>query len=163
MRFPLSWSGIVPAAIVALCLFAPAETPAAEKEKATAKTAASAKPAAPAKTIVSPRGGTVKVQSTKASGASIVAKSKSCVGETPQIVKVKPDEGKAGETVTITGRNFGSPGCMRSVSFGPGNPAKFTHESDSTVTATVPSGKRGNVILTLTTASGEDSKPFLAK
>lgn len=153
----LHWTAIIPAAFGAICLLMPVEAPAADKEKAAAK------PAVAKKTVVSPRGGTVKVQSTRASGAAIVAKSKSCVGETPEIAKVKPDEGKAGETVTITGRNFGSPGCLRSVSFGPGNPAKFTHDSDSTVTATVPSGKRGNVILTLTTASGEDSKPFLAK
>jgi hypothetical protein len=160
MRVSLHRS-IVPAVLTTVCLLLPAEAPAAEKEKAAKP--ASTKPAGSAKTVVTPRGGTVHVQSTKASGAKIVAQSKSCVGETPQIAKIKPDEGKAGETITITGRNFGAPGCLNGVSFGPGNPAKFTHQSDTTITATVPSGKRGNLILTVTNAGGEDSKPFLVK
>lgn len=141
------------ALVAGFLMFTVGPAAAAEKEKA----AKAAKPAA------TPRGGTVKVESTKASGAAIVAKAKACVGETPEIDKVKPDEARAGEKVTITGRNFGTPGCLSGVSFGPGNPAKFTHESDSTVTATVPSGKKGNTILTVTNASGGDSKPFLVK
>ena len=76
---------------------------------------------------------------------------------------VKPDEGKTGDKVTITGTNFGATGCLSSVSFGPGSPATFVHVNESTVTATVPSGKKGIRLLTVTTASGEDSKPFFVK
>lgn len=139
------------ALVAGFLMFTVGPAAAAEKEKAKSKP------------TVTARGGTVKVESTKASGAAIVAKAKACVGETPQIQKVKPDEGKPGEKVTITGRNFGALGCLNTVSFGPSNPAKFEHVSDSTVTATVPSGKRGNLILIVTNASGEDSKPFLVK
>ncbi|MDE3241785.1 MAG: IPT/TIG domain-containing protein [Nitrospirota bacterium] len=110
------------------------------------------------------RSGTAHVSSTKASGAGIVAKEKACFGNTPKIEKVKPDEGKAGDTVTITGESFGAAGCLTAVSFGPGNEAKFSHKSDTTVTATVPErGKKGIRLLTVTTASGEDTKPFLVK
>jgi hypothetical protein len=101
---------------------------------------------------------------TKASGAEIVRKSTACFGTAPKIEKIDPDEVKAGDKVTITGRDFGVPGCLSSVSFGPGNPAKFEQKNESQVTATVPSLKRkGIVLLTLTTASGEDSKPVFIK
>jgi hypothetical protein len=101
---------------------------------------------------------------TKASGARIVDKSTACFGQTPKIDKVSPDEVKSGDKVTITGKDFGAAGCLASISFGPGNPAKFEQKNDMTVTATVPSiKKKGLVILTLTTASGEDSKPVLIK
>lgn len=100
---------------------------------------------------------------TKASGASAVADSKVCFGDTPKIEKVTPDEGKPGDKITILGKNFGSPGCLSAVSFGPGNPAKFVHEGETKVTAIVPKVKRGIELLTVTTASGEDSKPFLVK
>jgi hypothetical protein len=99
----------------------------------------------------------------KARSAEVAAQSKACFGVTPTISKVSPDEGKPGDKVTITGANFGAPGCLRGVSFGPGNPAKFVHVSETIVTATVPQGKRGLEILSVTTASGEVSKPFLMK
>jgi hypothetical protein len=131
------------------------------------KAAKSAKAAAPATTSKSDKmlsGGTIRVESTKASGAAIVTKSRSCVGETPKITKGQPDEGKPGDKVTITGVNFGAPGCLTTVSFGPGSEAKFAQVSDSMLTATVPTGaKRGIKLLTLTAATGEDSKPFLVK
>lgn len=131
------------------------------------KAAKSAKAAAPATTTKSDKmlsGGTIRVESTKASGAAIVTKSRSCVGETPKITKVQPDEGKPGDKVTVTGVNFGAPGCLTTVSFGPGSEAKFAQISDSMLTATVPAGaKRGIKLLTLTAATGEDSKPFLVK
>ena len=116
------------------------------------------------KTIKPPPQARFSVESTKASGAAAVADSQACYGEAPKIEQVSPDEAKAGETVTITGKDFGSAGCLVSVSFGPGNPAQFKQASDTSVTATVPSIKKhGLVILTLTTASGEDSKPVLIK
>jgi hypothetical protein len=121
-----------------------------KKDQKAIKTAVSAQP-----------GGGIK--STRASGADKVAKSRSCSGTTPKIKKVSPDEGRTGDRVTITGEYFGEPGCLSGVSFGPGRPAKFTQADDKTVTATVPDGKRGLQMLTVTGFSGEDSRPFLRK
>jgi hypothetical protein len=87
----------------------------------------------------------------------------SCFGVAPTLDKVTPDEGKAGDRVTITGTNFGQPACMRGISFGPGNPAQF-QQTNNSITTTVPRGvKKGLVLLTVTTASGESSKAFLMK
>jgi hypothetical protein len=90
-------------------------------------------------------------------------KSKECIGIIPKITKVQPDEGKAGSKITITGKNFGVPGCLSMVSFGPGSPAKFVHKDDTTVTATVPDTKKGLRLLTINTPAGQDSKPFLVR
>ena len=116
-----------------------------------------------APTAKADRSGTVHVPSTKASGAGTVAKAQACFGNTPKIERVKPDEGKAGDTVTITGASFGAVGCLTAVSFGPGGNAKFSHVNDTTVTATVPAGHKGLRLLTVTTASGEDTKAFVVK
>jgi len=87
----------------------------------------------------------------------------SCFGEAPNLDKLTPDEGKTGDRVIITGTNFGEAACLRGVSFGPGHPAQFQQTNDS-ITTTVPSGgKKGLVLLTVTTASGENSRPFLVK
>ncbi|TPW02176.1 MAG: hypothetical protein FD129_3236 [bacterium] len=85
-----------------------------------------------APTAKADRSGTVHVPSTKASGAGTVAKAQACFGNTPKIERVKPDEGKAGDTVTITGASFGAVGCLTAVSFGPGGNAKFSHVNDTT-------------------------------
>ena len=96
--------------------------------------------------------------------AEKAGKSKACFGEAPTIQKLSPDEGKAGDKVTITGTKFGSTDCLRGVSFGPGNAATFTLKDETTITTTVPKGgRKGLAIVTVTTASGEDSKPFLVK
>ncbi len=117
----------------------PADTDKTTKKK---KPAASA-PKAPAKAGI---------------GREADARPRSCAGETPKIDKVQPDEGKRGMKVTILGRNFGPPGCVSIVSFGPGSPAKFVHKDDATVTA-----KKGLRLLTVTTGAGQDSKPFLVR
>ena len=104
-----------------------------------------------------------KAASPKFASAETAGKAQSCFGEAPMLDKLTPDEGKAGDKVTITGTNFGAAACLRSVSFGPGHPAQFQQTNDS-ITTTVPSGgKKGLVLLTVTTASGENSKPFLVK
>jgi hypothetical protein len=96
--------------------------------------------------------------------AEKAAAAKACYGEAPKIEKLTPDEGKAGDKVTITGTRFGSVDCLRSVSFGPGHAATFKMKDETTITATVPTGgRKGLAIVTVTTASGEDSKPFLLK
>ncbi len=111
---------------------------------------------------VQPGGG---IQSTKANAAesSSIKKGQNCAAQGPKIKKVSPDEGRAGEKVTITGERFGQPGCVSMVSFGPGSPAKFAHVDDKTLTAVVPDGKNGLELLTVTAAVGVDSKPFLRK
>jgi hypothetical protein len=99
----------------------------------------------------------------KFSTAEIAEKSPSCFGEAPTLNKLSPDQGKAGDKVTITGTNFGAAACMRGVSFGPGHPAQFRQTNDSIATTVPSGGKKGLVLLTVTTASGESSKPFLVK
>lgn len=96
--------------------------------------------------------------------AETAAKAKACFGVAPQIDKLMPDEGKPGMKVTIKGTEFGSPECLRSVSFGPVHASAFTMKDESTILATVPTGgRKGLVMLTVTTASGEDSKVFMVK
>jgi hypothetical protein len=91
-------------------------------------------------------------------------KHKPVSGKHPRFSPCTPDEAKAGEKVTISGRGFGPADCLRSLSFGPGYPAAFTFVSDTKITATVPTGRRkGMAMMTVTTASGEDSKAFLVK
>ena len=105
-----------------------------------------------------------KMDKPKFQTAEKAAQAKACFGDAPRIEKLTPDEGKAGDKVTITGRNFGSADCLRGVSFGPGHGAEFKLKDDQTLTATVPKGgRKGLAIVTVTTASGEDSKPFLMK
>ncbi|MGH7164167.1 MAG: hypothetical protein ACREIS_01425 [Nitrospiraceae bacterium] len=60
-------------------------------------------------------------------------------------------------------KEFGAPGCLDSLSFDPGNPAKFEQKDESTITPTVPGGKKGMLIVSVTTASREDSKSVLIK
>lgn len=96
--------------------------------------------------------------------AETAAKSAACFGVAPQIDKLVPDEGKPGAQVTIKGTEFGSPECLRSVSFGPGHASAFTLKNESTIVATVPTGgRKGLVMVTVTTASGEHSKVFMVK
>ena len=96
--------------------------------------------------------------------AETAAKAPVCFGEAPKIQSVKPDEGKPGDTVTLFGKGFGPAACLRSLSFGPGYPATFTFVNDTQITAVVPKGRRkGMAMMTLTAASGEDSKGFLVK
>jgi hypothetical protein len=144
---------------LAICLAAisPADIWAAEpvnqemkQEKKAKKQAQTSTPAA-------------KATAKKFASAETAGKGQSCFGEAPKLDKLTPDEGKAGDKVTITGTNFGAAGCLRGVSFGPGHPAKFKQTNDS-ITTTVPSGgKKGLVLLTVTTASGGNSKSFLVK
>ncbi len=118
----------------------------AEPEKATAKP----KPSAAAK----PTAKKVTATSTKYQSAETAGKGSACFA----------DEGKAGDKVTITGTSFGNSDCLRSISFGPGHAAAFKIESDTKISATVPSGgRKGLAMLTVTTASGEVSKTFLVK
>ncbi len=156
------FGAVAAAGIVALLLTGamPFAAYGAEGKKDEKKKEAAAKKAVVAK---ADRSGTAHVSSTKASGAGIAAKSQACFGNTPKIEKVAPDEGKAGDTVIITGASFGAAGCLTAVSFGPSGEAKLSHVNDTTVTATVPDGHKGLRLLTVTTASGEDTKAFVVR
>ena len=104
-----------------------------------------------------------KKEAARGTSGSPGTKPPECTGDFPKIQKVQPDEGKAGTKVTITGKNFGQRGCLSMVSFGPGSPSKFDHKDDMTITATVPEAKKGLRLLTVNTAAGQDSKPFLVR
>jgi hypothetical protein len=96
--------------------------------------------------------------------AETVTRATACFGDAPQIDKLVPDEGRPGTHVMIKGTQFGSPDCLRSVSFGPDYASTFTIKNESTILTTVPTGgRKGLVMLTVTTASGEDSKVFMVK
>ena len=140
-----------------LSLALAADEPMKEEPKKEKK----AKAAAPADT--SQPGGGIQSNKAKASESPRLTKGVSCGGDTPKIKKVTPDEGKAGDKVTIAGENFGASGCVSMVSFGPGSPAKFTHVDDKTITATVPDGKKGMELLTVTGFTASATKPFLRK
>jgi hypothetical protein len=145
---------------VSLAAISPAVTWAAEPvtQEKKVKKPAKARTSAPAPKATAP-----KVTAPKFATAETAGRSPSCFGEAPKLDKVTPDEGKSGTKVTITGTRFGEAACLRGVSFGPGHPAKFQQNNDS-ISTTVPSGgKKGLVLLTVTTASGENSKPFLVK
>lgn len=153
---------IIAIGVLAICLAAisPAGTWAAEpvKQEKKVKKPAKARTSAPALKATAP-----KVAAQKFATAETAGNAPSCFGEAPKLDKLTPDEGKAGDRVTITGTSFGEAACLRGVSFGPGHPAQF-QQTDDSITTTVPSGgKKGLVLLTVTTASGENSKPFLLK
>ena len=122
-----------------------------------------AEPSTQEKKAKKPARARTNATTTKSAMPENAGKSTACFGEAPTLDKVTPDEGKAGDKVTITGSSFGTTACLRSVSFGPGHPAKF-HQTNDSITTTVPTGgKKGLVLLSVTTASGENSKPFLVK
>jgi hypothetical protein len=148
---------IIAIGVLAICLAAisPAGTWAAEpvKQEKKVKKPVKAGTRAPAPQVAAPKFAT----------AETAGNAPSCFGEAPTLDKLTPDEGKAGDKVTITGTSFGEAACLRGVSFGPGHPAQFQQTNDS-ITTTVPSGgTKGLVLLTVTTASGENSRPFLVK
>ena len=145
---------------LSLAAISPTVTWAAEPVKQEKKVKKPAKAPASAPTSKAPA---PKATAPKFASAETAGKAPSCFGEAPKLDKLTPDEGKSGDKVTITGTNFGEAACLRGVSFGPGHPAQFQQTNDS-ITTTVPSGgKKGLVLLTVTTASGENSKPFLVK
>lgn len=138
-----------------LTLAAAAKEPKKEEPKEENKAQATPAPKQP--------GGGIQSNKAKASESPRLTKGRTCSGDTPKIRKISPDEGKAGAKVTITGDHFGDLGCLSMVSFGPGNPAKFTQVDSQTITVTVPEGKKGMALLTVTGFAGEDTKPFLRK
>jgi len=136
-----------------LTIQAPSDTFAAEPTKKDKQKAAPQAKSAATRPPIS------KFQSAEKAG-----KATACFGLAPKIEKLTPDEGKAGDKITIKGSQFGAKDCLNGVSFGPGHPAQYSVQNETTITATVPSGgRKGLAIVTVTTASGEDSKAFLLK
>lgn len=145
---------------LSLAMISPAVTWAAEPAKQEKK---AKKPAKTPTNASASKAASTKMTAPKFASAETAGKAPSCFGEAPKLDKVTPDEGKSGTKVIIIGTNFGEAACLRGVSFGPGHPAKFQQTNDR-ITTTVPQGgKKGLVLLTVTTASGENSKPFLVK
>jgi hypothetical protein len=150
---------------LSLAAISPTVTWAAEpvKQEKKVKKPAKARASAPAPKSPAPKATAPEVAAPKFATAETAGNAPSCFGEAPTLDKLTPDEGKAGDKVTITGSNFGAAACLRGVSFGPGSPAQF-QQTDDSIATTVPSGgKKGLVLLTVTTASGESSRPFLVK
>lgn len=155
MHFTIRVVGILTAMVFfgQAALVSAADEPKKEKKaKATAAAPADNRP-----------GGGITSNKAQAADSPRLTKARSCSGDAPKIRKISPDEGKTGVKITITGDNFGEPGCVTMVSFGPGSPAKFSQTDDKTITVTVPDGKRGMEFLTVTGFTGEDTKPFLRK
>ncbi|MGN6869513.1 MAG: beta strand repeat-containing protein [Solirubrobacteraceae bacterium] len=71
----------------------------------------------------------------------------------PTITSVSPSAGPTagGTTVTITGTSFAS---VKAVDFGQDPAARYTVNTDSTITAIAPAGSAGTVDITVTTAGG---------
>jgi len=84
----------------------------------------------------------------------------------PRIVKVEPDEAKAGDKVVISGENFGSKECFHTVTFSAASnkPVAFKFLSDSVIEATVPDAKTGMSFVIIVAGGGSaQSRPVLIK
>lgn len=77
--------------------------------------------------------------------------------DSPIIGNINPKMSKAGNTITITGRGFGS--NVGSVAFGVEN-AQIVSWSDSLIKVVVPTGVVGDVDVIVTTSTGVESAAF---
>lgn len=77
--------------------------------------------------------------------------------DSPIIGNINPKMSKAGNTITITGRGFGS--NVGSVAFGVEN-AQIVSWSDSLIKVVVPTGVVGDVDVVVTTSTGVESAEF---
>ena len=84
----------------------------------------------------------------------------------PRIAKIEPDEAKPGDTVVITGENFGTKECFHTVTFSAASNTSviFKFMSDSAIEATVPEVKAGMSFVIIVAGGGSaQSKPVLIK
>src|SRR5262245_42203115 len=72
----------------------------------------------------------------------------------PTITAVKPNRAKPGQTITISGKNFGTKECFHSVSFGSKSANEFLYVSPTTLEATVPNLQPGSIPVTVSTEAG---------
>ena len=86
---------------------------------------------------------------------STAAKAAACdYHSRPTITTVKPNRAKPGQTITISGKNFGTKECFHSVSFGAKSANEFLYVSPTTLEATVPNLQPGSVPVTVSTEAG---------
>jgi hypothetical protein len=106
-------------------------------------------------------------ESIKGSDAAKVERDPVCDrSKHPRIAKVEPDEAKPGDTVVITGENFGTKECFHTVTFSAASntPVNFTFMSDSAIEATVPDAKAGMSFIIIVAGGGSaQSNPVLIK
>ncbi len=70
---------------------------------------------------------------------------------TPTLTSITPDSGKAGDTITVVGTNFGSSRGSSTVKFGSANAAAYAAWSTTLIKAIVPSGvSSGNTTVAVT-------------
>jgi hypothetical protein len=84
----------------------------------------------------------------------------------PRIAKIEPDEAKPGDTVVITGENFGTKECFHTVTFSAASNTSviFKFMSDSAIEAIVPEAKAGMSFVIIVAGGGSaQSKPVLIK
>ncbi len=84
----------------------------------------------------------------------------------PKILRVEPDEATPGQTITITGENFGTRDCFRGVAFSAAGPAKIDYKfvNDTTVEVTVPDVQPGMSFIDVVAGGGNArSKAFLVQ
>jgi hypothetical protein len=106
-------------------------------------------------------------ESIKGSDAAKVERDPVCDrSKHPRSAKVEPDEAKPGDTVVITGENFGTKECFHTVTFSAASntPVNFTFMSDSAIEATVPDAKAGMSFIIIVAGGGSaQSNPVLIK
>ncbi len=84
----------------------------------------------------------------------------------PKILRVEPDEAKPGQTITLTGENFGTSDCFRGVVFSAAGPTKIVHTfvNDTTIDVTVPDIRPGMSFIDIVAGGGNArSKAFLVQ
>ncbi|MDH4082740.1 MAG: IPT/TIG domain-containing protein [Nitrospira sp.] len=82
----------------------------------------------------------------------------------PTIVSVEPDEAKPGQTIMITGEQFGTKDCFRGVTFSAAGPTTidYTYVNDTSIKATVPDVRPGMSFIDVIASGGNArSKAFL--
>src|SRR5215510_15750176 len=86
---------------------------------------------------------------------STAAKAAACdYHSRPTITTVKPNRAKPGQTITISGKNFGTKECFHSVSFGAKSANEFLYLNPTTLEATVPNLQPGSIPVTVSTEAG---------
>jgi hypothetical protein len=83
----------------------------------------------------------------------------------PHILKIEPDEMKIGDTILITGKDFGrKKECFQGVFFGSERAKSFTYIDEEKVEATVPdTAPSGLTFLNVVTSGGANRKGILVK
>lgn len=84
----------------------------------------------------------------------------------PKILRVEPDEAMPGQTIIITGENFGTRDCFRGVAFSAAGSTKIDYKfvNDTTIEATVPDVQAGMSFIDVVAGGGNArSRAFLVQ